>query len=152
MTGSAVIRGPYRYELRRRWAAGPQVAWVMLNPSTADADANDATIRRCVAFSRSWGYGALVVVNLFALRSTDPTALKTAVDPVGPGNDAYILAADDESEVTVAAWGAHGALFGRGREVRLALRDPHVLALTKSGEPRHPLYLPGGLRPARWED
>lgn len=70
--------GRYRYSLRRRWAdGGPPACWIMLNPSTADAEKDAPTIRRCIGFSKAWGHNALVVVNLFALRSTDPTALRT---------------------------------------------------------------------------
>jgi hypothetical protein len=75
--------GRYRYRLWRRWADGPTVLFVMLNPSTADADVDDPTIRRCIGFARSWGAGALEVVNLYAWRATQPAELKAAVGPVG---------------------------------------------------------------------
>lgn len=89
---SAVISedGLYRYRLDRRWGYGPRVAWIMLNPSTADSEAEDATSRRVQAFSRRWGFSALTVVNLYAWRATDPTDLWTAQDPVGPENDRHI--------------------------------------------------------------
>lgn len=156
VTRSAVISadGAYRYRLDRRWRAGAAVAWVMLNPSTADADAEDATSRRCAAFSRSWGFGALSVVNLYALRATDPAELWLAKDPVGPENDRYIAEALTGAAV-VAAWGA-GARPGRITEV-LALHAAtpgagrlHALAVTASGQPRHPLYLRASLTPVPW--
>lgn len=150
--GSAVMSecGIYRYELRRTWGheEGPLVCWVMLNPSTADADVDDPTIRRCVGFSQRWGCERLVVVNLFALRATDPKALMRFPDPVGPENDDAIAAAADEAERVVVAWGAHGTYRNRAAEVTNRLAGIHNMRLhclgqTKQGAPRHPLYVRG---------
>ncbi len=105
---SAVLSpdGVYRYQLVREWdRARPRVAFLMLNPSTADATQNDPTIRKCIAFARSWGCGSLEVVNLFAFRATDPRELGRCgarVDPVGAENDGYILAAARRASVVVA--------------------------------------------------
>lgn len=147
---SAVLSpcGTYRYELARRWSNGPLVSWIMLNPSTADADADDPTVRRCIRFAQSWGYGGLVIRNLFALRATDPAALDRHPDPVGPDNDTYLARCAHE-ELTVAAWGARGG--PRGQAV-LNLLDRHgvlpcQLAATSDGQPRHPLYLTADLLP-----
>lgn len=137
-------RGRYRYRLWRRWrASGPVVAFVMLNPSTADAERDDPTIRRCTGFARAWGFAAMTVVNLFALRATDPARLRRARDPVGPDNDRHIAAAAAGSDAVVLAWGNHGALGGRDRAVLdlLAGSRPSCLGVTGSGQPRHPLYL-----------
>jgi hypothetical protein len=118
----------------------------MLNPSTADEVALDPTIRRCVGFSRMWGCTAIEIVNLFALRCTDPGALREHDDPVGPGNDVAILKAARGAHVMVAAWGSHGYLLDRAQYVWDLLRSQGVtmkrLGLTKTGEPAHPLYLP----------
>lgn len=155
-TATADVEGAYRYRLMRRWGAPePRVCWVMLNPSTADASADDPTIRRCLDFSASWGYGALEVVNLFALRSTDPRSLARDEDPVGPRNDASILAAATlEQTLVVCAWGASGTLLGRDQSVLALLRSRgvqlHYLALTKGGHPGHPLYLPRTTKPTLW--
>src|SRR5262245_13227298 len=101
--------GRYRYALTRTWGDPKKVVcWVMLNPSTADADQDDPTIRRCLGFSRAWGAGGLVVVNLFALRATDPDQLRIAADPVGPDNDSHLSTAAF-GRLVVAAWGARGA-------------------------------------------
>ena len=116
----------------------------MLNPSTADARRDDPTIRRCMGFARTWGYGGVEVVNLFALRATDPSRLRIARDPVGPENDAHIRAVARRSSALVVAWGIHGALRERDAEVLalLSRRAPtHSLGWTKDGHPRHPLYL-----------
>ena len=139
----------YRYRLRREAGGllGEGVAlFIMLNPSTADEAADDPTIRRCCGFVRRWGYGALEVVNLFALRATDPAALYADADPVGPENDSHISAAAADAKIIVAAWGVHGTLYGRGPAVRDLLqgqgRRLTALGVTKDGQPRHPLYMP----------
>jgi hypothetical protein len=114
----------------------------MLNPSTADAARDDPTIRSCVHFTRQWGYGGLVVVNLFAWRATDPAELVAASDPVGPANDATIARYAMGRRI-IAAWGSHGELLDRDCAVLEMLGDRRRIAclgLTASGKPRHPLY------------
>lgn len=147
---SAVLSpcGTYRYELTRRWSNRPLVGWVMLNPSTADADVDDPTVRRCIGFAKAWGYGGLVIRNLFALRATDPCELDRHADPVGPDNDTHLSRCKYDDK-TVIAWGARGG--DRGHEVLELLEKqgarPHQLAVTDGGQPRHPLYLKAGLVP-----
>src|SRR5215510_5582686 len=86
--------GRYRYMLRRTWDhSKPRVLFVMLNPSTADAEIDDATIRSCIRLAKGAGYGSFEVVNLYALRATDPAELQRADDPVGPKNNDIIEAA-----------------------------------------------------------
>lgn len=141
----------YRYLLTRRWTAEqPAAAFVMLNPSTADAFAEDPTIRRCISFARSWGAGGVLVLNLFALRATDPRALRHHPDPVGPDNDLVIAAAlsADRLGPVVCAWGIYGLLNGRAERITALVRDllgvpPLCLGATKDGHPRHPLYVRG---------
>ena len=139
--------GRYRWELSRIWDDRKRLCcWVMLNPSTADSEYDDPTIRRCVNFSHDWGFGGILVVNLFALRATDPAELKRQPNPIGEGNTERILWAMRRSKQVVAAWGAHGAYLNRGREVLelMRLNDSGAvhLGMTKAGQPRHPLYLP----------
>lgn len=134
----------YRYLLWRTWdAARPTAAYVMLNPSTADASADDPTIRVCVGRARHLGLGGIVVANLFALRSTDPAALRDHRDPIGPLNDIAISCAIADAALVICAWGDHGRYLGRGEEVRAMLRGWGVglLAIdrTSSGAPCHPL-------------
>jgi hypothetical protein len=155
---SAVLSpdGKYRYRLDRRWADGPTVAWVMLNPSTADGTSDDATLTRITRFSRSWGFGALTVVNLYAWRATDPAELWRAADPVGPDTDWHILQAVAGHEVVVA-WGAHGKAERIAEVLNLIASStgagrPHALGLTKTGQPRHPLYLPSNTGLRVWEN
>lgn len=120
----------------------PRVAFVMLNPSTADAEVNDPTIRRCIGFARDWGYGSIEVVNLFSYRATRPQQLKQASDPVGERTNEFIVAASDRAELLVLAWGNWGTLLNRDCEVLELLGDrpAYCLERNRSGQPRHPLY------------
>ena len=135
--------GRYRYWLRRVWDRDrPQCAWIGLNPSTADARTDDPTLRRCIGFADDWGYGSLLLVNLFSWRATDPTALLRTSDPIGPRTPLWLRRAVTESDCVVAAWGNGGLIRNRGYEVAAALVDAHCLGMTARGMPRHPLYCP----------
>lgn len=141
----------YRYLLIRQWDDDkPFMGLIALNPSTADETNDDPTIRRCIGFAKSAGYGALFMGNIFAFRSTDPKKLLSVRDPVGPENNQWLKYISDESEIVVAAWGTHGKLRGRGEEVKNSLDKLYVLGLTKGGFPKHPLYLPKTLKPKVW--
>ncbi|MSQ54809.1 MAG: DUF1643 domain-containing protein [Betaproteobacteria bacterium] len=145
----------WRYLLWRRWeAAQPAANFLMLNPSTADEFRLDPTCARARDYAERWGYGALVVTNVFGWRATDPAEMKAARDPVGPGNDRAIVAAARECAIVVCAWGNHGAHEERSARVLQLLRGAgvalHVLRLNAGGEPSHPLYLPGKLKPRKW--
>lgn len=143
--------GHYRWWLERVWALeGPRLLFIGLNPSRADGGRDDATLRRLVGFARCWGYGALEVLNLFARISPSPALLSRVVDPVGAETDAWILrrlAAEPEAPLWLG-WGNQGARQGRDQEVRALLAGRICLQLgtTASGQPRHPLYLPGTLQ------
>ena len=138
----------YRYTLHRIWnEALPPAMFIGLNPSTADEVKNDPTVRRCINFAIAWGYGGLIMTNIFALRSTDPNGLTRIGDPVGPRNDYWLKRSHAQAGVVVAAWGIWGQLQGRGAHVRALLPKLQCLGTTKGGDPRHPLYLRGDLRP-----
>lgn len=153
--GHAVFSGDgiYRYTLTRTWGQGTRRAlWIMLNPSTATAFADDPTIRRCTRFTRAWGLDGLIVANLFALRATDPAELTRHPEPVGPANDAQITGALADAAVLVAAWGAHPMAATRAAAVAALVpagARMQCLGVTKDGWPRHPLYVKGSeqLRP-----
>ena len=141
----------WRYLLWRRWdPKGPVANFLMLNPSTADELKLDPTCARARTYAEAWGYGALIVTNVFGWRSTDPQALKRIKDPVGAGNDAAILRAAKEADLVVCAWGNHG--LGRSQHIRKLLSGIplHALKVTGSGEPGHPLYLKKSLTAAPW--
>jgi hypothetical protein len=139
----------YRYVLWRKWRAkhDPRfVAFIGLNPSTADETRDDPTIRRCIRFARDWGYEGMVMLNLFGYRSTDPAVLKEQEDPLGPENNRWLVFLARQASLIVVAWGANGALWNRGDEVYRLLKNDglEVFALgqTSTGEPLHPLYVP----------
>lgn len=154
-TATISCDGAYRYILGRQWSApvvdylSPALdLWIMLNPSTANADIDDPTIRRCVGFSKRWGADGLRVVNLFALRATNPTSLRGHADPVGPENDRYLHLmagyADAHGGRKIAAWGADPSVGERAAKVMTVLGGGvWALGTTKAGRPRHPLYVKG---------
>lgn len=146
----------YRYRLWRIWNPDAGVVlWVMCNPSYADDEGDDATIRRTIWFAHAWGYGGILVVNLFALVSTDPLVLYGHPDPVGPSNDAYIREAIAGTGRVIAAWGQHGAYLKRGavvtQLVAAAGKRLDCLGVTKDGHPKHPVRLAGDLEPVPYE-
>ncbi len=141
--------GTYRYRLERFWGPEHALPFVMLNPSTADADIDDPTIRRCMGFARREGAGGIIVVNLFAFRATDPKNLPDGAARVGPENEFYLHAVADWAKRAgvplVCAWGAHpeaNAHFSveRWRCMGVTLK---CLGKTSKGHPRHPLYVKG---------
>jgi hypothetical protein len=145
----------WRTLLWRRWnRAAPVANFLMLNPSTADEAQLDPSCTRARVYAERWGFGGLIVTNLFAWRATDPGDMKSVADPVGHGNDDAIIAAAREASLLVCAWGNHGTYLGRSVRVVAFLRrariDLHVLKMNGGGEPAHPLYLRGSLRPQLW--
>lgn len=153
--------GTYRYRLSRTWdKAGKKVVFLMLNPSKADGKEDDPTIRRCINFAKAWGYGGIIVVNIFAYRETDPDILnkvgkKEGVDYViGPENNDYIRKACKGRKVVIA-WGIRGWTLWQHERVVNMLREMKVkmyyLRLSSLWFiPCHPLYLPKKLKPKRY--
>ena len=142
--------GRYRYLLRRVWDRDcTRALFVMLNPSTADAEIDDATIRSCIRLSRSWGHGGFEVINLFGWRATDPAELAATADPIGPGNAYAVETSISRCAVVIYAWGAsrfvtRDSTEGLSSLVRFYHRTPFCLGTTKSGAPKHPLYIKSG--------
>jgi hypothetical protein len=135
--------GRYRYALRRVWdPSRPAVLFIGLNPSTADHRVDDPTIRRCIRFAADWGFGRLLVGNLFAFRTPSPRVLRDATDPFGPRNDRWLRRLARDADVIVAAWGNDGSYLGRDREILALLGSVHCLGITRRGQPKHPLYVP----------
>lgn len=142
----------YRYALWRTWDKNLEYCtWVMLNPSTADADNDDPTIIRCMNYAKAWGYGGILVVNLFSFRATSPKDMKKATNPVCPDySDDIEDALEWENFPVICAWGNHGSHRGRDKEVLEIIRQhtqPLCLKVTKAGQPVHPLYQPKDLKP-----
>ena len=146
----------FRYTLTRTWDETKSgVAFICLNPSTATATEDDPTIRRCIGFAKSWGYGQLLILNIFAYRATKPAdmwkAHKSGVDIIGGAENwtetLQIYAMEHKCERVIAAWGTHGG--ARGISVMLNWQHPRLecLALNADRSPKHPLYLKSDLRP-----
>ena len=142
----------YRYLLSRRWGGGQKLLWIMLNPSTADGLVDDPTIRRCMGFAQREKFGGIEVVNLFALRCTQPEELLTHREPRGPENVHYVreaLGRVGSLKIAICAW---GSFWSKGRRIPVeelaqdAGVDLVCLGLTKNGSPRHPLYLAADTR------
>jgi hypothetical protein len=144
----------YRYTLGRVWEVSkPGLVFVGLNPSTADAHAEDPTIRKLVGYAKRWGLGGLTMLNLFGYRSTDPDKLpRLTVSAAGPLNDAALTAtfqlARKDGDTLALGWGVHGGTRDRlDRSARIVERahvlhgSPMCFGLTKGGQPKHPLYL-----------
>lgn len=163
ITASAIFGGDrdqYRYRLTRAWApdaARRMVLFVMMNPSTADASVDDPTVAKCGRYARAWGYGGLMVCNVFAYRATDQRELAKVADPIGPDNDKWLKVSASAAEKIVMAYGTprEPRLRERGvvvaRTLSLMGFALHVLALSQGGIPMHPLYLRGDLQPQPWE-
>jgi len=157
--------GRYRYELWRHWDPVNRsfAGFIMLNPSTANAHEDDATIRQCRALAEHWGFGGIHVVNLYAFRATDPDDLvatfRNGTDVVGQFNDESIetMLRDDDLGVLVCAWGANVDKVADIRERvvcsminNMSRIGATVLGLTKRGHPRHPLRLSQQTQPTAW--
>ncbi len=143
----------YRYTLTRTWSDAPPLVVIGLNPSTADERINDPTITRCIDFAKRWSHGGLVMLNLFAYRSTDPKILYKVEDAVGEMNDATLMD-HHEHPLILAAWGAEKIARERARRVVTAFHvfgaKLHCLKLTKDGSPWHPLYVAADTKPVEY--
>ena len=141
----------WRYTLERVWWPEDKhwVAFIGLNPSTADETQDDPTVRRCIGFAKRWGYGRMIMLNLFAYRATLPGDMRATEDPVGPDNDTWLIGSAKRASLVVAAWGTHGIYQNRHQNILKIFREAHIplhcLRTTKDGLPGHPLYLPGHL-------
>lgn len=137
----------HRYTLIHRWdeLLNPDhgIAWICLNPSTADEHQLDPTLRRIRDFSATWGYSFFVMLNAFAWRATDPANMKASADPIGPDNDKWIKHWSSKVDRVMIGWGEHGAHLGRHEQVLALLdrRKTFCLERNASGQPKHPLYV-----------
>jgi hypothetical protein len=155
--------GVYRWHLYRNiYAEGDRaplhkgrVCFVMLNPSTADALADDPTIRKCKYFARAWGFRRLDVVNLFSYRATDPKELLRVGSPIGAETDRHIRAASYDSDMVVCAWGRLPTKLAHRQPAALRIlggraNGVHCLGLNNDLSPKHPLYLKNETQPKEW--
>ena len=135
----------YRYALWRQWSGAPYVAFIGLNPSTADEIVDDNTLRRCLGYAAAWGdVGGIVMLNLFAFRATKPRDMRRADEPVArPENDQAIKQHCRSAKLIVCCWGRHGRFKDRDCEVLGLLAGRELLCFGQNfdGTPKHPLYL-----------
>lgn len=147
--------GIYRYSLWRVWdIEKPTLCWILLNPSTADENKLDPTLKRCKVYSETWGYGGFTVVNIFGLRATDPRKLFQSKDPVGSSNNYHILKECLKNSKIIGGWGNRILKFkARLKEIDkiLSTEEIYSLKLTNLSQPAHPLYLRGDLRPVLYK-
>lgn len=147
----------YRYLLWRIWNESRDrlCTWILLNPSTANENRDDPTIKRCMRRAVNDGWGGLLVVNLFGWRSTFPMSLVKAADPIGSENDNAILRAVQGVGIVLCGWGRHGKIQSRDERVLRLLREvnakPYALSFNSDGTPKHPLYVPYSTSPVLME-
>ncbi|MEY5049692.1 MAG: hypothetical protein RLZZ175_3051 [Bacteroidota bacterium] len=149
----------YRYSLSRIWDnEKPLVLFIMLNPSTADENNDDPTIRRCIGYAKDWGYGGFYVVNLFPFRATDPKDLLTASSVEGVENEKWFREISALSNLVVCAWGnagivnkLHMKLGDSWKPLSWIEKPLHFIELSKDGTPKHPLYLRKTLKPTLYD-
>jgi hypothetical protein len=143
----------YRYQLTRVWnESKPMVGFIALNPSIADETENDPTIWKLVRSADGWGYGGLIIVNLFALVSSSPEVMKTAKEPIGKNNDQYLekMSKSSDLDKVIAVWGDDGVHLNRASEVKKMFSKLWVLKLSETGQPRHPRFLKADVEPFLW--
>jgi hypothetical protein len=138
----------YRYQLSRIWDSSlPMVMFICLNPSTADHNNDDPTILKCIKYAQDWGYGGLLMGNLFAYRATEPLDMKRADDPIGPLNNHHLKLMSQQVDKIVCGWGNHGVYQDRDEKVKSMFDNLYALKINKTGSPAHPLYLKKSLIP-----
>jgi hypothetical protein len=157
----------YRYELWRDWSddaleleeregnnSAKFCMFIGLNPSTADETKDDPTIRKCIGFAKLWGYGALCMTNVFALRETDPKAMMKVESPVGENNQHHLLKNASHAGLVIAAWGKDGKHRNQDLTTAQWLSgigvDLYCLRRNGDGSPGHPLYIPYTAKPEKW--
>lgn len=138
----------YRYTLSRTWdSTKPTVLFIGLNPSIADENIDDPTVTRCINFAKDWGYGTLLMANLFAYRTTYPKEIYLIDDPIGKDNDYYLLECVKQSDLIVACWGNNGTYMDREKIIKELVPNLYCLQKNKNGTPHHPLRLPRNINP-----
>ena len=138
----------YRYKLSRTWdSTKPTILFIGLNPSIANENVDDPTITRCINFAKDWGYGTLLMANLFAFRSTYPKDIYLIDDPIGKDNDHYLLECVTQSDLIVARWGNNGTYMNREKVITELVPNLYCLQKNKNGTPHHPLRPPRNIHP-----
>ena len=149
--------GQYRHSLTRRWVnphGNLAIVFIGLNPSTADGELDDPTIRRCVDFANGLGGSRLTMINLFDFRATQPADMRKQNKPISEHNEEHVIRALINADIVVAAWGNGGRYRGAGLQMRKLAHDKkvklHHLGLTMDAQPKHPLYLAKSTPLSEW--
>ena len=153
MTKDAIISKDkkYRYVLLRKWDDSKKMVMIIgLNPSIADDVNDDPTLTRCISFAKLWGYGGIYMLNLFAFRTANPKLMQNTKEPIGLENDKYLIEYSFKCDKVVCAWGNGGTYKNRSNEIKSKLSNLYYIALNKSGEPSHPLYIKSDLTPIKF--
>ncbi len=138
----------YRYALWRTWDDDlDKVLFIGLNPATADENKDDNTIKRCMSYAGQWGFGGVVVGNLFAYRTPSPKELMRQKDPVGVANDAWLKKLSVHASMVLAIWGNDGSFLDRDSKVVQLFSNLMCLRITIAGRPHHTRGLPDGIKP-----
>ncbi len=132
----------HRYVLIREWdLSKPSLMIISLNPSTADEKKNDPTVRRCIGFAKKWGFGKLLMTNIFAFRATIPKDLFNSKNPIGDKNNYWLKKLSKTTDKVVLAYGNHGRFKNRHEEILKMINNLYCIKKSKTGMPMHPLYL-----------
>lgn len=132
--------GKYRYALWRIFDVNkPLIAFIGLNPSTANGTKNDNTITKLVKITKNNGYGGFFMLNLFAIISSKPEILLTCADPLN-GNDDFLKYYSQQATKIIFCWGAFKESKKRAEVVKKMFPLAYCLEILKDGSPKHPLY------------
>ncbi len=138
----------HRYMLSRIWDENTgAVVFIGLNPSTADENNDDRTIKKCIKYAKDWGYGGIYMINLFSFRATNPNKMLSALNPTNDENDKYIEKYINIGKKVICAWGNDGSFQDRNNDITNKFKDLYCLKLNQTGQPAHPLYLEDNLKP-----
>lgn len=141
----------YRYALLRNWDLNkPLIMFIGLNPSTANENQDDATIRRVCRFAFDWDFGGVYMMNLFAWVTPYPEELRKVEDPIGD-NDKWLIKAQAKCDEVVFCWGNFPEAKERSEQVMKMFPSAKALILNKDGTPRHPLYVPANTVPVEFK-
>ena len=142
----------HRYCLSRIWSNGDNiVAFIGLNPSTADANKDDSTITKCVNYAKQWGFDGLYMINLFSFRATDKEEMLKDDNPTNAENDKCINKYINKANKVICAWGNDGVFKNRHKYIIDNFENLYCLTINKTGQPHHPMYLKLDIQPIKYK-
>eukprot|EP01084_Bolivina_argentea_P270830 460612_1 len=135
----------YRYALHRIWDdSKKKVMFIGFNPSTADGQIDDATVKKLIKYCKLWDYGGLYICNLFAFVAKNPLDIDECEHPIGSSNDYYLQKYSVKSDKIIVMWGRQGAFYNNRIQnvLKIFTMRIYCFKLTKNKQPYQPLYLP----------